>query len=209
MQIAVYDRSTLDQTPALWQSMVHHRKRVFIDGLQWDLPADGEYEIDIYDHEDAIYLIISDDHGCHVASQRLLPTTRPHLMRDHFAHLCMDSIPSGPEYVEVTRVCVSPDLKDQSLRRQLSLYATLAAHEYALVSGLKGLLSVSYKRLMELIVGMGWDVDFLGLPTGFGKDALVASNHLVSADALRRVRTRWGVSRPILRLQAEVLPLAA
>ncbi len=210
MQISAYSRQDLDSNAALWHSMLFDRKRVFVDVLGWELKLrEGLYEIDEYDHADAVYVIVSDMAGKHIASQRLLPTTQPHLMRDHFRYLCMDDIPAGPEYYETTRVCISPDISGSALRRQVSTYLGLGVVEFALIWGLKGLLSVSYYRLMQMVISMGWDIEYLGLPCGEGKEKMIASNHLITTDSLRRVRHRWGINKPVLTMIPETWQMAA
>lgn len=82
---------------AALRAMFAARKQVFIDKLQWDLPAlDGRFELDQFDTPDARYLILLDpDDLRHRASARLLPTTAPHLLGDIYPHLCSGGAPSG------------------------------------------------------------------------------------------------------------------
>src|SRR3546814_10186492 len=70
------------------RSMFEARKRVFIDLLKWDLPAlAGRFELDQFDDVDATYLIVTDARGNHLASARLLLTTRPALLDTLFPRL--------------------------------------------------------------------------------------------------------------------------
>ena len=40
--------------------MHRDRKKIFVDALKWDVPVvDGQYEIDQFDTDDAIYLLAS------------------------------------------------------------------------------------------------------------------------------------------------------
>ncbi len=41
--------------------MYQQRRRVFVEGLGWPLPLDGAMELDQYDGEDVIYLLVKDD----------------------------------------------------------------------------------------------------------------------------------------------------
>lgn len=71
---------------AVMRAMFEARKRVFVDLLGWDLAVLADrYEIDQFDDENARYLIITDPHHSHLASARLLPTTRPHILDTLFA----------------------------------------------------------------------------------------------------------------------------
>jgi len=65
--------------------MFRDRKRVFVDLLKWDVPVvDGEYEIDQFDTDRAVYLIAVDDAGDHLGSIRLLPTDGDHILGSIF-----------------------------------------------------------------------------------------------------------------------------
>ena len=53
--------------------IVEARKRVFVDLLKWGVPVlDGTWELDQFDNEEAIYIVIADAGGRHLGSARLL-----------------------------------------------------------------------------------------------------------------------------------------
>ena len=86
------------------------RKRVFVDTLRWDLPVvDAQFEIDEYDTEDAIYLIVAaPGDGRHLGSVRIVPTSGPHLLADKFAFLCAGPVPRGARARARRRVLIRP-----------------------------------------------------------------------------------------------------
>ena len=89
------------------RAMFAARKEIFVDLLGWDVPVlDGRFEIDQFDDEHARYLVATDPDGRHLASARLLPTTRPHILADLYAPLCDGAVPRGPHIYEVTRFCL-------------------------------------------------------------------------------------------------------
>ncbi|OYW44965.1 MAG: autoinducer synthase, partial [Novosphingobium sp. 12-63-9] len=48
----------------VFRSMFEERKRVFVDLLGWDIPIlAGRYEIDQFDDDEAVYIVITDDSG--------------------------------------------------------------------------------------------------------------------------------------------------
>ena len=105
------DCLAVDESAAL-RAMYRARKEVFVDLLKWDLPVlAGEFEIDQFDGEDAVYLISAAEDGEHFGSIRLLPTDRPHLLGSIFPHLCDGPPPSGADIWEITRGCLSPRLR--------------------------------------------------------------------------------------------------
>lgn len=56
--VTSYNRSKF-RTPL--EAMHRDRKKVFVDALKWDIPVvDGQYEIDQFDTDAAIYLVALD-----------------------------------------------------------------------------------------------------------------------------------------------------
>src|SRR6266478_4480329 len=105
--------------------MYRDRKRVFVDWLKWNMPVtDDVYEIDQFDTDDAVYLIEADRHGRHLASIRLLPTSKPHLLSEVFSELCDGPVPRGRHVWEMTRFCVSPDRVKVDGKRLMNLMWT-------------------------------------------------------------------------------------
>src|SRR3546814_5760101 len=75
------------QQPLL-DAMFEARKRLFVDLLDWDLETvDGRLEIDRFDDAFATYVIVTDNARRHLASLRLLPSTRPHRSEEHTSEL--------------------------------------------------------------------------------------------------------------------------
>src|SRR3546814_2143969 len=90
---------------SLLESMFEDRKRLFIDLLDWDLTVvDDRLEVDRFDDAYATYIIAADRAGRHLASMRLLPSTRPHLLGTLFERLCTEGVPVGPEDRKSTRL---------------------------------------------------------------------------------------------------------
>jgi N-acyl-L-homoserine lactone synthetase len=109
--LLIVDQQNRTREHLVLRSMFEARKRVFIDLLKWDLPAlAGRYELDQFDNEDAIYLIVATEEGDHLASARLLLTTRPALLDTLFPGLVEGEVPQGPDVLEITRFCLSPGI---------------------------------------------------------------------------------------------------
>src|SRR3546814_20444194 len=109
--------------------MFEARKRVFIDLLKWDIPAlAGRFELDHFDDVDATYLIVTDADGEHLASARLLLTTRPALLDSLFPELVDGPVPQGADVLDITRFCLSPGIGARQRRvARASLLVGLAA----------------------------------------------------------------------------------
>ena len=146
------------------RAMFEDRRHVFVDLLKWDLPVlDGRFELDEFDDEHATYLIIADEHGDHLGSARLLPTTRPHILGSLFSDLCAVPPPSGPQVFEITRFCLSR--RQNAASRRLTrnrLVSCLAWH--ALEQGIRTYTGVAEIAWLQQILAFGWDCRPLGAP---------------------------------------------
>ena len=146
------------------RAMFEDRRHVFVDLLKWDLPVlDGRFELDEVDDEHATYLIIADEHGDHLGSARLLPTTRPHILGSLFSNLCAAPPPSGPQVFEITRFCLSrrQNAASRCLTRN-RLVSCLAWH--ALEQGIRTYTGVAEIAWLQQILAFGWDCRPLGAP---------------------------------------------
>lgn len=149
---------------AVMRAMFEARKRVFVDLLGWDLPVLADrYEIDQYDDAHARYLILADGDQNHLASARLLPTARPHILGDLFADLCDAPPPTGPSSREITRFCLDRSLRAPERRRWRDALVTALAH-YALEHGINTYTGVAEQGWLEQILQFGWRAELLGRP---------------------------------------------
>jgi N-acyl-L-homoserine lactone synthetase len=146
--------------------MFQDRKRVFADALKCDVRViAGEFEVDRFDTDDAVYLIELDEHtGRHRASGRILPTTKPSSLEDVFATLDGDfELPHGNDTWELSRFIVSPDVEGSQVRRHLhrlwkSAVGYAAAHQIVRYT------FVVPVSMLSMILSAGWDIEPLGLP---------------------------------------------
>ena len=185
--------------PALRSAMLKDRKTVLIDQLGWDLQSpDGLHELDAYDGEDTLYLIVyQPETGRHLGSVRLLPSTGPHLLGDVFPHLCLGGVPVGPDVCEITRLVTTPGLaraEALQVRRQLSI----ALFEHALAAGITRYTMVTHMPWLPSLLSIGWDAEPLGLPHGEGNEAIAALQILVNETTLFRLREAWAMTQPML-----------
>ena len=163
-------------------AMFEARKRVFVDLLQWDVPVlDGRFEIDQFDDEHAVYLIVTDRGGAHRASARLLKTTRPHILDTLFGELCEAVPPRGAEVREITRFCLD---RDQNARERREARNALVAGlvDYALAHGIARYSGVAEIGWLQQILAFGWRCRPLGLPRAIGGRQLGALVIDIAAD---------------------------
>ena len=156
------ERRPLDHN--VLRSMFEARKRVFVDLLKWDVPVlEDRYELDQFDDEEAVYLIVANDQGEHLGSARLLRTCRPHILDTLFHDLCADAPPRGEGILEVTRFCLG---RNQSSAQRLQTRNRLvtALVEFALARGVTAYTAVAELAWLQQILAFGWRCRPLGIP---------------------------------------------
>jgi len=79
--------STRELSGELFKRICAYRHRVFVETLKWNLPTRDGMELDQFDVAETVYVVCHDDEGHLTGVARLLPTTRPYLLRDVFPQL--------------------------------------------------------------------------------------------------------------------------
>ena len=144
-------------------TMHRDRKRVFVDWLKWNVPVvDGIHEKDQFDNDDTVYIVAADpETGQHWGSFRLMPSEKPHMLKDVFPFLCEDGVPVGPAIWEMTRTCLCPTLPKEKAREALGL-TWLGAIEFGLDHGIQLYTGLTHSVFISNILAAGIDIDPLG-----------------------------------------------
>ena len=179
------------------RSMFEARKRVFIDLLKWDIPAlAGRFELDHFDDVDATYLIVTDADGEHLASARLLLTTRPALLDSLFPELVDGPVPQGADVLEITRFCLSPGIGARQRRvARDSLLVGIA--EFALANGIRTYTGVAELAWFRQVERFGWDCQPLGSPRLHSGAALVALRIDIDGSTISRLAAAGIISKAV------------
>ena len=188
------DQDSRDREHIALRSMFAARKRVFIDLLKWDIPAlADQYEVDHFDDIHATYLIVTDEADEHLASARLLPTTRPALLDALFPFLVTGPIPQGPAIFEITRFCLSPGIGARQ-RRAARDTLLVGLVDYALANGIRSYTGVAELDWFAQIRTFGWDCAALGEPGIYDGRALTSLRIEIEADTPARLKAAGIVS---------------
>lgn len=193
---------TADNRSAFFQDLTlmhRHRKEIFVDRLGWSLPCEEGLEIDEFDSPDALYLLYYDPAGELLASARMLPTNRPHLMSEYFGALCPNGAPSGDAIWESTRFCPSPSVESPAQKRQLLGIMIAGMMEAGLLFGIEQISFVASGALRPVALAAGWSAHPLGPMQRLHNDRITACIADVEPQGLRRVRERHGLRSPLLR----------
>jgi acyl-homoserine lactone synthase len=175
------------------------RHRVFVDEMKWtDLTKPDGREIDQFDNGHAVHMLYVDDGTVH-GYQRMLPSTRPHLLSDVMPQLCEDERPVGPHIWEWTRYCVEPAHRERG--RALSPVANALLSgivELGLESGISTIIIEMNPLWLLRLVQLHFRTIPLGLPQRIGDQDVVAVTATFDYRTLSRLREMRGDSRRVL-----------
>ena len=206
LRVVALTRSDLATELRLFTGMHRLRARVFRDRLEWDVAVAGDMEIDLYDAEEATYLLVVADDGKGgdevVGHVRLLPTTGPNMLADTFPFLATGTPPRDPGIVESSRFCVDTsrvaDLAGPGLR-QATLLLFAAILEWGLEHEQRALATVTDTRMERILRRTGWPLVRLGPATTIGVTDAVAGILPINEELLATMRGAAGISDSLLR----------
>lgn len=110
---------TRDINSPLTRQMFRHRTALFRDKLGWDVSVnDAGEERDEYDTPFALYLILSDASGSHIASARFMRISQRCMTVNAFPGLfSRNMIEDADTAIEVTRFCVSDPMNAETVKQ--------------------------------------------------------------------------------------------
>ncbi|MFC3714503.1 acyl-homoserine-lactone synthase [Sphingoaurantiacus capsulatus] len=209
--VNVITRHNRDRYQPLVEAMHVDRKRIFVDWLKWDVPVvEDRFEMDQFDTEDAVYLVIADpETGKHMGSVRLLPSTVPHLLSDVFPELVEGEVPRADDVWEITRMCTTPDIARSWTQVQVWRQLAVALVEFGLMAGIRQYTLITHMPFVPTLISAKWNCTPLGLPVEMDGVDVAALAVDVDAPTLARMRAAFGPKHSLLQLDDQSLPLAA
>jgi acyl-homoserine lactone synthase len=187
----------LPEQAALLEQSYRVRYDLYVKGRGWralDRP-DGR-EIDQFDTDHAKYLLWADE-GEVIGGARFVPTDRPHLMSDVFAHIVTFApIPRDPRVWEVTRLFTSRSGHSAANRRNITGEVFCAMFEMALHFELKAITVVCDTFFLPRLLDAQIEIAPLGLPTPYDEGTCIACRMPVSLRQLGVARA--GKRGPVL-----------
>jgi acyl-homoserine lactone synthase len=169
------------------------RHRVFVNEMKWtDLAKDDGREIDRFDDEHAVHMLYIDD-GKVLGYQRMLPSTRPHLLSHVLPQLCEDERPVGAHIWEWTRYCVEPAHRERG--RALSPVANALLSgivEWGLESGISTVIIEMNPLWLLRLVQLYFRTVPLGLPQRVGDGDVLAVTASFDRRTLARLQEMRG-----------------
>jgi acyl-homoserine lactone synthase len=197
----IYTLSTseLMERPDLWQAVHSLRHRIFVDEMGWEeLRSSDGLEIDQFDHEEAVHHLVMRN-GELAGYQRMLPTTRPHLLTEVLTDLYEGTPPSGPNIFELTRYAVAMPYREGRWGLS-SVGSELVAGfiEWGMARGVDQVI-IEFDPSWVL---RALQLQFLARPLGYqrtyGRQQVVATLLTFDANTLRVVREKRNHHAPVL-----------
>ena len=207
--LVVVRGSEVDQNAELMDRAYRFRHDVFVDEKGWeDIRRSDGRERDRFDGVEAIHQICMRNEEI-VGYQRLLPTTRPHLLNDVLRDLCHRRPPRGPRVFEWTRFCVAPDHREFR-PKPTGPFLELAQGvvEWGMAHNVDTVTVAIDWRLMVIAMQLRFFVRPLGFPKRIGRDEVVALRMSFNRETLHAIHAARGTEGSVLE-SATPLPTAA
>lgn len=179
------------------------RFRVFKQRLDWDVATTRQMERDEYDELNPVYLLQRSDKGELAGCVRLLPTTGPTMLRDTFSILlhggpmpCQSGIWETSRFALDQRHVASVGAGGVATATYELLVGLL---EFGLANGIRQIVTVTDARMERILRRADWRLQRLGEPVVIGDTRALAGTVDLSIDILQRLRSRAGISEPLLK----------
>lgn len=207
--LVVIHGSEVEQNAELIDRAYRFRHEVFVDEKGWeDIRQPDGRERDRFDDIEAVHQICLRNDEI-AGYQRLLPTTRPHLLNDVLRDLCHKRPPRGPRIFEWTRFCVAPDHREfRPKPTGPFLELTQGVVEWGIAHNVDTVTVAIDWRLMVIAMQLRFFVRPLGFPKRIGRDEVVALRMSFNRETLHSIHLARGTEAPVLEPPTP-LPTAA
>jgi len=197
--LMVIPGSDVSRHATLMDRAFRFRHAIFVEEKGWEeLRHPDGCERDRFDDAHAIHQICvrGDDI---VGYQRLLPTTRPHLLSDVLTDLCRRAPPRGARVFEWTRFCVAHGHREMRPRGD-SPFLELAQGvvEWGMANRVDTVTVAIDWRLMVIAMQLRFFVRPLGFPKRIGRDEVVALRMSFNRETLDTIHAARGSGEPVL-----------
>jgi N-acyl-L-homoserine lactone synthetase len=181
-----------------WISHHRLRYRMFVERQRWDIPNYRKLEYDEFDTPAATYILALDDKGQALGAARLIPTTRPYMVRSLWPHLVDGELPDSDSVWEASRFGCDRDL-EVFTRRRVVAQLILGCQEFGLAHGIGRYLGVMPVWIFKRVIAAnGCPLTYLGPSLRLQDHEIAAAYIEVSGSALEAARNRTGVHHAVL-----------
>lgn len=189
------------------EEMFKQRHDVFVEGRGWRelRRADGR-DIDDYDTEETVYLLLLGDAGEVYASGRMNPTWGRHQLEDDGVlrrKFAMRAPPRGHRVWEGSRLVGGfPDRYGRDFARQSLFMILVSLQEFAVRRNIVEAISILEMPALSRFQSMGWETTPLGIPvqyeTDHGNGEALAAIWKTGPACLASARLKTGIRNSII-----------
>jgi acyl-homoserine lactone synthase len=175
------------------------RHQVFVEEMGWtELAKSDGREIDQFDNKHAVHMLYIEQ-GQVFGYQRLLPSTRPHLLSEVMPQLCEVERPVGAHIWEISRHCVAPGhVTGGRYASPITNALGLGLLEWALECGVSMFIVVIEPMGLLPLVQLHFQPLPLGLPSKVNGREVLAMTFTFDGQTLERFRKVRGNRRRVL-----------
>jgi acyl-homoserine lactone synthase len=156
--------------------------------------AAAECDGDEFDNEDALYLLLTAEDGTVIGSQRLLPTTGPHVFSERLGGLCaIKGVQRGEKILELTQADIDEAALDKAAAAHAGRRLAVGLLEFCLRAGYGSvtMLLPTDALFRRLLIGL--DIKPLGLPVEIDGVRQIAVILTIDGDGYDAMRLAMGV----------------
>jgi N-acyl-L-homoserine lactone synthetase len=189
---------TVHQHGEAWISHHQLRYRMFVERQKWSVPNYRHIEYDEFDTPAATYILVVDDQNHALGTTRLIPTTRPYMVKSLWPDLTELKLPQSESIWEASRFGCDREI-DSITRRDVVAHLILGCQEFGVANGISSYLGVMPTWVFKYVISAnGCPVTYIG-PTlrQYGHE-IVAAYIDVSPSTLEAVRCQTGVRHSLL-----------
>jgi len=157
MQIAVNTLSLKSGSIEDLQQIFKIRKKTFVNRLNWNVQAVGDYEMDDFDNGETDYIVIR-QMGEIKATCRLIPTSEPTMLSEVFPELLRGE-ELMPGAVEISRLSA---FEFEYVRNNILAFILQGLRNYAEATGTKEFVFVTTTSIERLLLRYNLDMRRFG-----------------------------------------------
>jgi acyl homoserine lactone synthase len=173
------------------EGMFRLRHEVFKERLDWVVGSQSGRERDMFDDLDPVY-IVCEDQGEVLGSWRLLPTTKPYMLKDVFPELLYGKpAPEAPDVWEISRFAVSKRVAGNESLGTVKTVTNLLLEQlfkFAAQRDITRIVAVADVRFERILKRAGLLTHRYGPPMQIGVTSAVSGFADVSDLNLRRMQ---------------------
>jgi N-acyl-L-homoserine lactone synthetase len=178
----------------------HHRLRhqIFVGRQRWDIPTYNSIEYDQFDTPAAKYVLWLDEVNQARGVVRLLPTTRPYMIKTLWPQLLDGDPPETDAIWEVTRFGCDRALEPR-IRRRVVAELICGCLEFGLANCITQYVTMTPVAVLHhVIMAAGCKVEVQSSNIRMGRHDVAVGRIEVSRSSFAEVRARAGIIEPVL-----------